>query len=243
MIRLFMAVSKSPVYTVQIETLTMGHQRKGTYSILKDLIKNCHFEAVIPDGYKFIDSNPLTVDSFAAELDNLLITPISSINSEYKLISERPDSPLVADSFTSMSTQVEFERTFKLENYLRQSAGSLIVDLLHFCRRNGTSFFLNKSISIKDLLTTAGADSSPSPQNSRPRVNFDLDIYLMPLDGILSLVVVVTNTQSQVFFDYLTENGKHLDRTLSTVSHDMRAPLQAVVGYSEIVASKLKARC
>ena len=102
MIRLFMAVSKSPVYTVQLNKLFKSCKNRCQDINIKDFIKGCHFEAFTPDNFKYVISNPLSIDAFAIELDNLLITSISSVQVEYKLTTQVSETPLVVESFSSI---------------------------------------------------------------------------------------------------------------------------------------------
>ena len=69
---------------------------------------------------------------------------------------------------------------------------------------------------------------------------YDVDIMFLAEGSRGTIVLVKRDITERVVVDKLEEKGIEMDRSLNTITHDMRAPLHAILGYTEILEFKLK---
>lgn len=68
---------------------------------------------------------------------------------------------------------------------------------------------------------------------------FDIDVMFVIYDHLPALIVVVKDTSERLILDNLEMQGEGMNLKLSSVTHDMRAPLHAIMGYAENLSYKI----
>jgi signal transduction histidine kinase/CheY-like chemotaxis protein len=68
---------------------------------------------------------------------------------------------------------------------------------------------------------------------------YDIDVMFADYEGVPVFVIVVMNNSNRALLDNLEQQNKGLDMSLAELTHDMRAPLHAILGYSENLIYKL----
>ena len=68
---------------------------------------------------------------------------------------------------------------------------------------------------------------------------FSLDVIFLSYEGEPSLVLNLNDVSNRHAMDNLELHNESIDRALSSIAHDMRAPLHAILGYTEHLAYKI----
>ena len=68
---------------------------------------------------------------------------------------------------------------------------------------------------------------------------YDIDVMFLSYEGEASIVIVVKDISERLILDSLEMQSHGIDMVLSSITHDMRAPLHAILGYAENLAYKV----
>ena len=68
---------------------------------------------------------------------------------------------------------------------------------------------------------------------------FDIDILFLTYEESPAIIVAIHDISSRYAVSNLQLHNETLDRSLSSITHDMRAPLHAILGYTENLAYKV----
>lgn len=110
--------------------------------------------------------------------------------------------------------------------FLGESMEYGLIELVFKLMETGDNFNGYKFI-FRDL------SSRTSNMMGQGKTYYDIEISFISDDYRVSGAVVIQNTSSRTIASQLETQNKEMDMKLSTITHDMRAPLHAIMGFTE----------